>query len=132
MRGYQYLNEKGSFRLKDPELTSYLYFPLANERGVMSCVTPTLGGDSKMGQNTFLLAPVSNEDLHNSKSTRNFWCYVEGRGAWSATGNSAKQQAELYTDQKEDTVLEAGIMWHKVTRTSKQLGIMSEDRKSVV
>jgi hypothetical protein len=33
MKGYQYINDKGVFRLEDPELTSYLYFPIANESG---------------------------------------------------------------------------------------------------
>lgn len=126
MKGYEYLNNKGVFRLENPELTSYLYFPIANESGVMSSVTPTLGGDSKMGQNTFLLAPVSNEDLHNNKSSRNFWCNIEGYGIWSATGKSVIQEMEVFTDQKEETLLEAGVMWHKVTRTSKKLGISSE------
>ncbi|MGB8455209.1 MAG: cellobiose phosphorylase [Anaerocolumna sp.] len=126
MEGYQFLDGKGTFRLKNPELTSYLYFPLANESGVMSSVTPTFGGDSKMGQNTFLLAPVSSEDLHNNKSSRNFWCNIKGKGSWSATGRSAKQEADLFTEEKEDTVLEAGIMWQKVTRTSKEYGITSE------
>lgn len=126
MKGYHYLNEKGVFCLPDPELTSYLYFPIANESGVMSSVTPTLGGDSKMGQNTFLLAPVSSEDLHNNKSSRNFWCNIEGKGVWSAAGKSSLQEAKLFTREKDDTLLEAGIMWHKVTRTSKQFGIRSE------
>ncbi len=126
MGGYEFLNDRGVFRKKDPELTSYLYFPIANESGVMSCVTPLLGGDSKMGQNTFLLTPVSSEDLHNSKSTRNFWCYIEGKGPWSATGSSVGQHAKLFTKEKEETWLEAGVMWHKVTRISKELGIMSE------
>lgn len=126
MKGYEYLNNKGVFRLADPELTSYLYFPIANESGVMSSVTPTLGGDSKMGQNTFLLAPVSSEDLHNNKSTRNFWCYIEGKGSWSATGRSTMQEAKLFNEDKEETVLEAGIMWHKVIRTSKDVGLRSE------
>lgn len=123
---YHYLNEKGVFSIQDPELTGYLYFPIANESGVMGSVTPTLGGDSKMGQNTFLLAPVSSEDLHNYKSSRNFWCNIEGKGIWSATGRSSLQEAKLFTKDKEETVLEAGIMWHKVTRTSNQLGIRSE------
>jgi cellobiose phosphorylase len=126
MKGYRYLNEKGVFCLENPELTSYLYFPIANESGVMSSVTPTLGGDSKMGQNTFLLAPVSSEDLHNNKSSRNFWCNIEGGDLWSATGRSAIQEAELFNEQKEETLLEAGVMWHKVTRTSKRFGIRSE------
>ncbi len=126
MNRYNYIDEQGTFRLNNPELTSYLYFPIANESGVMSSVTPTFGGDCKMGQNTFLLAPVSSEDLHNNKSSRNFWCHIKGRGSWSATGRSAKQQAELFTEFKEETALEAGIMWQKVTRISKQYGIVSE------
>lgn len=126
MSGYEYLDKKGTFRLEQPELTSFLYFPIANESGVMSSVTPSLGGDSKMGQNTFLLSPVSSEDLHNNKSTRNFWCNITGKGIWSATGRSAMQQAEIFTVSKEDTVLEAGVMWHKVSRISELYGLKSE------
>lgn len=126
MKGYHYLNEKGVFQLENPDLTSYLYFPIANESGVMSSVTPTLGGDSKMGQNTFLLAPVSSEDLHNNKASRNFWCNFEGKGSWSATGKSAAQEALLFTEEKEPTELTAGVMWHKISRTSKRFGVTSE------
>ncbi len=126
MKGYIFLDKKGAFSLENPELTSGLYFPIANESGVMSCVTPLLGGDSKMGQNTFLLAPVSSEDLHNNKSSRNFWCTIAGKGCWSATGKSAWQQALTFSGRKEATVLEAGIMWQKVTRVSKSSGITSE------
>jgi len=126
MKEYKYLDEKGTFQLANPEQNSYLYFPIANESGVMSSVTPTLGGDSKMGQNTFLLAPVSSEDLHNNKSSRNFWCNIDQKGIWSATGKSALQEAQLYTEEKDETVLEAGIMWQKVSRTSKRWGITSE------
>ena len=124
--GYEYLKEQGAFRLENPELTSYLYFPIANESGVMSSVTPTLGGDSKTGQNTFLLAPVSSEDLHNQKSSRNFWVRINGKELWSATGRSAWQEAMLFTPQKEETLLEAGVMWHKITRTSAQHGMKAE------
>lgn len=126
MKGYKYLDKKGTFKLENPELTSYLYFPICNESGVMSSLTPTFGGDSKMGQNTFLLSPVSSEDLHNNKSSRNFWCHIKGKGIWSATGRSSKQQAELFTEYKDETRLEAGIMWQQVTRTSKLFGITSE------
>lgn len=126
MAGYDFIDERGTFQLKNPELNSYLYFPIANERGVMSSVTPTLGGDSKMGQNTFLLSPVSSEDLHNNKSTRNFWCHVKGKAPWSATGCSVVQETKLFTTQKEVTTLEAGIMWHKVTRVSEEYGLTSE------
>jgi len=126
MANYEFLNNKGNFRLKNPENNSYMYFPIANEAGVMSSVTPTLNGDCKMGQNTFLLEPVSSEDLHNNKSSRNFWLYIDGIGAWSATGASAAQQAEIFSQDKDETELEAGIMWHKVTRKSEKFGMKSE------
>ncbi|OVE68924.1 cellobiose phosphorylase [Clostridium diolis] len=126
MANCKFVNNKGTFKLKNPENNSYLYFPLANEAGVMSSITPTLNGDCKMGQNTFLLAPVSSEELHNNKSSRNFWVHVDGIGAWSATGVSAAQQAEAFSEDKEATELEAGIMWHKMTRKSKKYGIKSE------
>ncbi len=126
MTNCKFVNEKGAFKLKSPENNSYMYFPLANEAGVLSSITPTLNGDCKMDQNTFLLAPVSSEDLHNNKSSRNFWVYVDGIGAWSATGVSATQQAEVFSVDKDETELEAGIMWHKITRKSKKFEIKSE------
>ncbi|NLZ81931.1 MAG: cellobiose phosphorylase, partial [Clostridiales bacterium] len=126
MDGYSYLDKNGTFRIYNPELTSYLYFPIANESGVMGSITPTLAGDNKMGQNTFLLEPVTIEDLHNNNSSRNFWCNVKGKGLWSATGKSAAQEAMAFTDKKEETVLDAGFMWHQLRRVSKEYGITSE------
>ncbi len=126
MKGYHYLEERGVFRLNNPELTGYLYFPIANESGVMGSVTPTLGGDSKMGQNTFLLAPVSSEDLHNNKSSRNFWLRINGEAIWSATGRSAAQEAELFSKSKEESFLTAGVMWHQISRYHSNYQIKSE------
>lgn len=126
MKGYQYLDENGTFCLENPELTGYLYFPIANERGVMASVTPGLGGDSKMGQNTFLLAPVSSEELHDRKGSRNFWVKVKDKGLWSATGASAWQEAKLFTKEKDKSVLTAGMMWHSVKRTSEEFGMEAE------
>ena len=123
MSDLKYLDKKGTFTLDDPDLTSYMYFPLANEAGMMSAITPDLVGDIKLDQNTFLLEPVSSENLHNNKSSRNFWVYVEGKGAWSVTGRSSKQQAKLFEDDKEDVKLTAGIMWHQVERQSQEMGL---------
>ena len=117
MKQYKYIDRNGTFQLKDPETTNYLYFPLANENGVMSCVTPNLGGDSKMGQHHFWLEPVSSENLHSTKCTRNFWVKIKGQQPWSATGVSARQQMLIFDDDKEETMIEAGIMWHRVTRS---------------
>ena len=125
MKQYKYIDKYGTFQLKNPESTNYLYFPIANENGVMSCVTPYLGGDSKMDQHHFWLEPVSSENLHSTKSTRNFWVNIEGYEPWSATGVSAGQQLHLFDDCKEETMLEAGIMWHRVIRCNNNLGVKS-------
>lgn len=114
-KGYEFIDKNGTFRMRFPEHTSYLYFPLAGDSGLKSCVTPLLGGDSKLDQNTFLLQPVSVEELHNLKSTRNFWCVLKGKGVWSATGASAESEA-LRGTGAEESELEAGLMWHQVRR----------------
>lgn len=126
MKNYGFLNDKGTFYVKNPENTSYLYFPLVGEQGVKSAITPNLGGDIKNNQNQFVLQPVSVEDLHNNKSTRNFWCNISGSGIWSATGVSAEEQANKFSQDKEETYLEAGILWHKLTRESSKYGLKSQ------
>lgn len=123
---YNYKGNQGDFYMENPDLFSYLYFPLANESGVMSCVSPDLGGDSKMDQNSFFMPPVSCENLHNDKSSRNIWCKVDGTKLWSLTGRSSWQQAQLFSKNKEPVTVEAGFMHHKLTRISPQLGIKGE------
>ncbi len=122
---WSFLNQNDTsadFVLKNPHHSSDLYFPLANEAGMMSAITPTLNGDIKTSQRTFFNLPVSVQDLHNTKSGRNFWVYIKGAGAWSAAGASARQLAE----DCDQVTLEAGLLWHKVTRENATLGIRAE------
>ena len=124
---WQFIDDQGSFRVPAPETVSRLYFPLANEGGILSSITPDLHGDIKTSHNSYLMLPVSIEDLHNSKSSRNFWVHVEGKGSWSLTGVSSQQLSEKFVDsQKEKSTLEAGMLWHKVTRENTALGLKSE------
>ena len=83
-----FLDKNGTFELENADLYNNLYFPLAGEGGLKSCVTPLLGGDSKLDQNHFLYEPVSIENLAGNRLTRNFWCALEGGQVWSASGNS--------------------------------------------
>ncbi|MBQ5376586.1 MAG: cellobiose phosphorylase [Lachnospiraceae bacterium] len=123
---YQFLEEQGTFKMDNPDLVSGLYFPIAGEAGLKGTVSPNLAGDSKVDQNSFLLEPVSIEGLHNNRNTRNFWCQVEGKKPWSATGNSAWQNAERFTEAKEKVELEAGLLWQKVTRENPEIGLQAE------
>ena len=89
--GYEYLGKDGEFRLGSPDNWSYLYFPDGAPSGMMGTVTPEFGGDLKTSQNTFILEPVSSDNLHNNRSTRNFWIKIENGPLVSAMGNSARQ-----------------------------------------
>lgn len=120
MAGYQFLDEKGTFTLGMPENYSYQYFPIAGENGIKSALTPTLGGDSKINQNVFLLEPVSAENLHNNRSTRNFWCQVEGIGSFSVTGASAEAESLKFTSSQDESEMTAGLMWQSITRKSRK------------
>ncbi|OIO38783.1 MAG: cellobiose phosphorylase [Candidatus Omnitrophica bacterium CG1_02_49_16] len=124
---WQFIDEGASFRVLSPESTSRLYFPLANEGGILSSITPDLHGDIKTNHNAFLMLPVTAEDLHNSKSSRNFWVYVQGQDPWSLTGVSAIQHANKFSHKRPEKVcLEAGLLWHKIIRENDALGLKSE------
>ncbi len=114
-RQWKFIDRQGTFEQADAESGSYLYLPLVNQAGMISSVTPTFNGDAKADQNSFLLLPTSVEDLHNSRSTRNFWVLVDG-APWSATGGSAQQTAKHFSANAEKATLKAGLLWQSVTR----------------
>ena len=124
-KSYEFLDDKGTFRLERPENVSYLYFPIAGEQGLKGAVTPRLGGDLKRGQNEFVLQPVSAEELHNNKSTRNFWFRLRNGDCYSATGVSAQAEAMRFADRQADSVLTAGPMWQQIERREAACGVCS-------
>ena len=123
---WQFIDKEGTFLIQNPQHTNYLYFPLVNEAGMMSVVTPTLHGDIKTGHNSFFSEPLSVEDLHNTRTARNFWVHLEGEGPWSLTGNSAAQIAERFRHDVEQVTLEAGLLWHTLRRENRQLNLKAE------
>lgn len=126
LSNWQFIDEHGTFQLPDSDQNSYLYFPLLNEAGMMSVITPTAHGDAKTSQNSYLLQPVSVEDLHNTRSTRNFWVQVNGIRPWSATGNSAEQATRRLGQDKDASLLTAGLLWQNVQRTDAHSGLQAE------
>lgn len=126
MKHIEFIDDRGSFTLERAENVSCLYFPVAGENGLKSALTPNFGGDCKLDRNSFLLEPVSAENLHNNRSVRNFWVDVEGRGLWSAVGASARQEAQRFTPGQEESRLTAGFLWQTVERTSEEFGLTAE------
>lgn len=121
-----FTDQDGTFELERPENYSYLYFPLASETGLKSSITPNLGGDAKIDQTTFLLEPVSAENLHNNRSTRNFWVKFSDGRIWSAAGSSAEAENDKFTDRQDDSKITAGFMWQRMERVSETYGIRAD------
>lgn len=126
MNHLTFIDEHGSFLVDQPENTSYLYFPLASETGLKSSLTPNLGGDAKIDQETFLLEPVSSENLHNNRSTRNFWFVKNDADVYSAAGASADQEAVRFSAMQDESELTAGFMWQTLKRSSRVCQLASE------
>lgn len=126
MQQLQYLNEQGDFALRNAQNHSGIYFPLTNEGGMMSSVTPMLAGDCKTSQNTFLLAPASAETLHESRASRNFWVQINGGEVWSAAGQSAHQQALRFAEQAEEATVTGGLLWQNVHREHKETCLQAD------
>lgn len=125
--GWVFINKLGSFQWDNPIGIDELYFPVCNEAGMMASVTPRMHGDATTGQHTFLRRPLVMEDLHNTRSTRNFWIYSERSGALSLTGSSARQFAESSTDRElVRTTIQATFLAHTLIREDAKHGLLSE------
>lgn len=121
----QFSGNTGTFFIHNPKVQSSLYLPVANEEGIKSSVTQNFGGDCKRDQNTFLLEPVSVENLHNNRSTRNIWCKINQTENYSLTGVSAQAEYEKFIGVEDEVTLQAGFMWQTVNRISRQHSITS-------
>ena len=73
MTEIEFIDNKGSFKLNNPTHTSGLYLPMASRTGLKSAITPDFGGDAKLDQNHFLIAPKSIMNLNTDRDTRNFF-----------------------------------------------------------
>jgi cellobiose phosphorylase len=122
---WRFTDNQGSFVCNNAHRLKSLYFPLANER-VMSSIAPDLHGDIKADEHSFLLEPVSRIGLVNSRSSRNFWVNIAqpsgARAGWSATGVSK----DLKRIKGDKFLLEAGLLWHKITRENQEIGLRAE------
>lgn len=125
LKHLHFIDKNGVFTIDKPENTSCLYFPLASETGLKCSLTPNLGGDAALGQNSFLLEPVSSENLHNNRSVRNFWCIIDDTDIYSASGVSPQQEADKFSDAQDSSRLTAGFMHHTIERSSNKFQITS-------
>jgi cellobiose phosphorylase len=118
---WRFTDNLGSFESQSADKIKSLYFPLANE-ALLSSISPDLHGDIKTSQDSFLLTPVSRSGLSDSRSSRNLWIYIDKNKVWSAAGVSK----DLRQTGKDKFRLDAGLLWHKITRENKKMGLRAE------
>lgn len=115
----------GSFIVENADFLPSLYFPLMNSFGMKTYVTPELKGDICSSFHNYLTAATVTEELHRNVSSRNFWIYDHENTPWSATGVSAAQKAEKWTNQSDTYSLEAqpGSFTSKIVRQKAGLSV---------
>jgi cellobiose phosphorylase len=110
--------QDSSFVLNKATNFSYLYFPLTNNVGFKSSITPNGNGDIAIDYHHYALLPVTQEDLSNSDYGRNIWFTINQTLPINTLGNSV---AQLTNPDNVD--VEAGFLYHKTVRTSKLYNI---------
>ena len=107
---YRFIDDFGSFKIKNPHRYK-LYFPLADSRArLLSAIAPNLSGDIKKDNEHFLTQPASVEDLRSSPlCCREFFINCGGK--------------VIRLSRPGNDTLEAGFLYHKITKELKGLEI---------
>ncbi len=110
------INKDGTFHLTAPTNLSYTYFPMCNTHAMKSSITPTLSGDAKLDQNSFILPPITIEDLENSLLRRNVFFRINDDFTWSISGQTPKQiltpdKVDLYGDFLTHTIIRENTLF---------------------
>lgn len=89
-----------------------LYFPLANEAGMLSWVSPSLQGGPAQNHHAYLGLPQSIEDLPHSLVHRGFWLAEKGRAPFSLSDISP----DGLKGGGGKARVQAGLGWFKLSR----------------
>jgi cellobiose phosphorylase len=107
---YRFIDNSGTFTVDNPQKYN-TYFPLTNSSGtLLSAISPNLSGDIKKDNEHFLTLPASSEDLRSSLLNR--------RDFFIKTKTEILRLSQPYQDK-----LEAGFLYHKLTKKTKTLDI---------
>jgi cellobiose phosphorylase len=107
---YRFIDDFGAFLIKNPHRHK-LYFPLVDANGrLLSAIAPNLSGDIKKDNEHFLTQPASIEDLRSSPlCCREFFINHSGK--------------IIRISRPGQDTLEAGFLYHKITKKIKGLEI---------
>ncbi len=112
---YNFIDNKGTFKVKNAHLYPYLYLPLTNRNGtLLSSISPKLAGDIKRDNGHFLTPPASIEDIkHNLLCRRDFFLMFS---------NSKKL---LRISEHKKSYLEIGMLYQKLISMHPQVKIIT-------
>lgn len=105
----------GEFLAVHSEQVNRLYFPLVNEAGMRSWVTPRLQGSPAISHNEYLGVPLTCEDLPHHLAHRGFWLLDRKGGSVMPLG-CAGGACHRDADDRLGAVVNAGLGWFRVTR----------------
>lgn len=112
---YTFLPDGVSFFSRPAARLKNIYAPLCgpDAAGLKSAITPSLGGDIKIDKFHYVTKPASREDLR--QPCRDFFCTLAS--AKNAVFSLARETSP------DSSLVEAGQLWHKLTRTHKSAGL---------
>lgn len=112
----------GVFTARDVESLGRLYFPLANDAGMLSWTSPRLQGGPALSHHEHLSPPLTAEDLPHTLIHRDFWVTEEGREPVSLSGLSPAGLIPPVSRQgTPPAVVTAGPGWFMLTRRDRAL-----------
>ena len=107
----------GEFESGAAERMGRLYFPIVNEAGMLSWVTPQLQGSPSTGHNEYLGMPLTAEDLPHTLAHRGFWLVESDREPFSLSAISPQGLGNhLRRGARSDSRVTAGPGWLRVGR----------------
>ena len=116
----------GTFVAPQAADISRLYFPLMNEYGMKCSITPELKGDIAASFSQYLTPATVTEELHRNVASRNFWVAPENHTPWSVSGNSVFQKAQRWTENRDQSAVEARPGVFKLRRKNADLAMQTE------
>ena len=104
MPNLEYIGTEGDFILTEAQYAPDIYFPLLNEAGMISSVTPFLAGDCKTGQNTYLM-----KDYLHKPPFSSFLPGIAGEFGiplWAYYNNRGQGICSFGADDKDHAIME--------------------------
>ncbi len=96
----------------------FFYFPLCNDKGLKSCITPFLRGDAKLNQEKFIIPPQTRWDIQTS---------LVSRKVFLSLNDKILSMSKLPPLSEDETLkVEAGFLYHKTIKEFKSHNIIVE------